>query len=58
LSKLISLYADQGYTHVIIIGKKELENEKVTVRNLKTREQRLVNISELIRVLNSDTQAN
>ncbi len=47
LSKLVPFYAEQGFTHLVIVGKKEVESGKVTIRNLATREQRLVNFNEL-----------
>ncbi|QKQ99876.1 histidine--tRNA ligase [Metallosphaera tengchongensis] len=47
LSKLVPYYAEQGFTHMVIIGKREKEEGKVTIRNLSTRDQKSLKIDEL-----------
>ncbi|BCS91953.1 histidine--tRNA ligase [Metallosphaera javensis (ex Sakai et al. 2022)] len=47
LSKLVPFYAEQGFTHLVIIGQKEVTSGKVTVRNLIKREQLSAELKEL-----------
>ncbi len=51
LSKLVPLYAEQGFTHLIIMGQKEITSGKVTVRNLVKREQITTDVKELTNVI-------
>ncbi|QIW23159.1 histidine--tRNA ligase [Sulfolobus sp. S-194] len=39
ISKLIPSYAEEGYSFLIFIGKKEYEDKTVTLKNLSTKEQ-------------------
>ena len=48
ISKLIPLYVEQGFSHLIFIGKKELEEKSVTIKNLRTKEQITVKEENLI----------
>jgi len=48
VSKLIPLYAEQGFSHLIFIGKKELEEKSLTIKNLKTKEQVTIKEENLI----------
>ena len=51
VSKLIPLYAEQGFSHLIFIGKKELEEKLLTIKNLRTKEQVTVKEENLIEYL-------
>ena len=45
-------YADKkNIPNVVIVGERELAEESVTLRNMKTGEQKKVKISELVNVL-------
>jgi len=48
VSKLIPLYAEEGFSHLIFIGKKELEEKTLTIKNLRTKEQIIVKEENLI----------
>ncbi|MBP1358265.1 MAG: histidine--tRNA ligase [Sulfolobus sp.] len=48
VSKLIPVYAEEDYSHLIFIGKKELEEKTVTIKNLKTKEQLIIKEDKLI----------
>lgn len=48
LSKLIPAYAEEGYTHLLIIGKKEYEERKITIKNLKTKDQITIDENKLL----------
>ena len=48
VSKLIPLYAEQGFSHLIFIGKKELEERSLTIKNLRTKEQVTIKEENLI----------
>ncbi|MBB5253123.1 histidine--tRNA ligase [Sulfurisphaera ohwakuensis] len=39
ISKLIPSYAEEGYSFLIFIGKKEYEDKTITLKNLSTKEQ-------------------
>jgi histidyl-tRNA synthetase len=53
LSKLVPLHAEQGFTHLIIIGRREKESGKVTVRELQCKKQLELNVKELVSRLES-----
>ena len=48
VSKLIPLYAEEGFSHLIFIGKKELEEKSLTIKNLRTKDQVIVKEENLI----------
>ena len=48
VSKLIPLYAEEGFSHLIFIGKKELEEKSLTIKNLRTKEQIMLKEENLI----------
>ncbi|BCU70590.1 histidine--tRNA ligase [Stygiolobus caldivivus] len=39
ISKLIPSYLEEGYSFIVIIGKKELEEKKITIKNLENKSQ-------------------
>jgi histidyl-tRNA synthetase len=47
LTKLLPRLAKQGYRYAVIVGKKELSERKVTVRDLELRKQVVVGLEEL-----------
>ncbi|WP_229768040.1 histidine--tRNA ligase [Sulfodiicoccus acidiphilus] len=51
LSKLLSHYGEQQYSHAIIIGRKEVETSKVTIRDLVQRTQTTIDASDVIEAL-------
>ena len=47
-------YADKkGIPYVVIVGKEEVKQNKITLKNMKTREQKLLSIEEAIKTIKS-----
>ncbi len=55
LSKLIPRLLEQGYTHLIVVGAKEASQRTVTVKDLRTRVQREVQLDKLNELLRAET---
>ncbi len=51
ISKILPKLAEQGYRYVIFLGERELQNDKLTVKDLQRQEQYSVDINELQEVL-------
>jgi len=47
LRKILSFASEQGYSHVILIGRREAEEEAVTLRDMASRTQETVGLGEL-----------
>jgi histidyl-tRNA synthetase len=53
LPKLLSHYGELGYKYGLIVGKKEMEYSAITVRNLKDRTQKVVQLAEIEQILDN-----
>ncbi|BBG24454.1 histidine--tRNA ligase [Sulfuracidifex tepidarius] len=51
LTKAIPFYIEQGFNFMIIIGEKELQENKVTIRDLAKKTQSTIDVTRLIEVL-------
>ncbi|BFH73359.1 histidine--tRNA ligase [Sulfurisphaera javensis] len=51
VTKLIPSYAEEGYSFLIFIGKKEFEEKSVTLKNLRTKEQVTIKEDRLVEYL-------
>lgn len=55
VSKALSDASRRGITHAVIVGPKELKEDKVVLRNMKKREQRTVEIEKISEEILEDT---
>jgi len=51
LSKLMTYYVEEGYNAIVLIGKKELEENSITIKFLEKREQKTVKLEKIEDVL-------
>ena len=54
LGKILEYASDIDARYVVIVGKRDLENDKVTVRDMKSGEQEIVEIKRIEDILKSD----